>query len=88
MDEVLFLFHHLHHQKGKHEVHHCGRSHVKINPKLNYIIKHCSCGKHAITKKSAIAHIIDKNLKTVEIKIKFLEKCPNGGWHIESGVKA
>lgn len=87
MNEILSLFHHIHHKNEKHSVHHCGGKHLKINRKLNYTIKHCLCGKHLIDKKIAIGHAIDKDLNNIEVKIKFLEKCPNGGWHIESGIK-
>lgn len=79
MENILYLFHHIHHSKNKHEVHHCGRKHKN----LDYTIKHCKCGKHRINRQIAIGH--DFNNKP--IKIKFSEKCPNGGWHIESGVK-
>ena len=88
MSDILSLFHHIHHIDKKHEVHHCGGKHVKVDPKLDYTIKHCSCGKHTIDKNYTIGHATNTNLKSVEIKIKFLEKCPDGGWHIESGVKA
>ncbi len=79
--DILYLFHHIHHKDGKHEVHHCG------NSKVNYKIKHCSCGKHSIDKETAIGHTINEDLKLVEVKVRFFEKCPDGGWHVESGVK-
>jgi len=88
MDRILDLFHHIHHKRGRHKVHHCGDTHIRINPKLDYFIKHCSCGKHSINKRTVIGHTINENLELVEIKIKFKEKCPKGGWHIESGVRA
>ena len=82
--DVVSLFHHIHH-KGKrvveHKVHHCGGDHVKINPKLNYTITHCKCGKHKIDVKEAIGH----DRMSEEIVIVFGENCPEGGWHIESG---
>ena len=81
MQKVTELFHHIHHRNGEHEVHHCGGAHIKINPKLNYAIRHCICGKHSINKKSVIGH----DFKLNEIKVIFSEKCPKGGWHIESG---
>ena len=87
MQEILSLFHHIHHITDKHEVHHCGGEHKKINPSLGYNIKHCLCGKHSINKEIAIGHATNMQLEPIEIKIKFLEKCPNGGWHIESGVR-
>lgn len=86
MEEVLSVFHHIHHKGGKHEVHHCGGAHFKIDSKLNYLITHCRCGEHSINKKRAIGHVSSKNLKPVEIEIKFTEKCLYGGWHVESGV--
>lgn len=87
MNEIISIFHHIHHLGKKHEVHHCGGKHCKIDPKVDYIIRHCRCGKHSIDKKLAIGHTTDNRLNKKEIKIKFTEKCPRGGWHIESGVK-
>lgn len=84
-NEITSYFHHIHHViiDGKviHEVHHCGGEHEKINRKLHYNIKHCSCGKHSINKTEAIGH--DADFKEVEITFK--EACPEGGHHIESG---
>jgi hypothetical protein len=77
MKNILYLFHHIHHFKNNHEVHHCGGEHKKSN----YRIKHCDCKKHSINRQTAIGH--DFNNKP--IKVKFFEKCPKGGWHIESG---
>lgn len=88
MENILSLFHHIHHEDGEHKVHHCGGKHVAVDKKLNYSIKHCFCGKHAIDKETAIGHASNEQLKSVEVMIKFLEECPNGGWHIESGVVA
>ena len=85
MENILQLFHHLHHNKGKHEVHHCGGVHQKVNAKLNYRIRHCRCGLHNINKRVAIGHATSNKLNNIEVKIKFKEKCPAGGWHIESG---
>ena len=86
-NSLLFLFHHIHHdQKGEggHEVHHCGGAH----PNSTYAIKHCSCGKHLIDKEEAIGHAsANESLEPFEVTIKFTETCPDGGWHIESGVK-
>lgn len=81
MDDILYFFHHIHHQKGKHIIHHCGGDHKKINHKINYIIYHCDCGKHRINKQKAIGH----NFDLTEVSVVFNEKCPHGGWHIESG---
>lgn len=87
---LLSLFHHGHHQadlpKGKvasggHEWHHCGGQHKG----LGYRIKHCACGRHQINKQIAIGHGIGKNLETIIVKTEFIETCPAGGWHIESG---
>lgn len=85
--EILSLFHHLHHVGGRHEVHHCGGKHASVDRKLNYEIRHCKCGQHAINKKTAIGHATGKNLQPLKLKIKFLESCPDGGWHVESGIK-
>lgn len=81
MFQILDYFHHIHHNNGEHEVHHCGGGHKKIDKKLDYKIKHCFCGKHSIDKKEAIGHDFDYN----EVKFIFDEKCPDGGWHVESG---
>jgi hypothetical protein len=86
MSEVLSLFHHIHHTGGKHEVHHCGGKHKEVDPKLDYTIKHCSCGKHSIDKEFAIGHASDRLLEPLEVTLKFPEKCSEGGWHIESGI--
>lgn len=86
-DDVLALFHHIHHDNGVEKVHHCGGAHVKVDPKVNYTIDHCKCGKHSIDKKLAVGHASDPNsADPVEVKIRFTEKCPKGGWHVESGV--
>ncbi len=79
--EVINFFHHIHHIEGEHEVHHCGGEHAKFFPKVDYKIIHCKCKKHSIDKKEAIGHDVELN----EIRIKFFETCPEGGWHIESG---
>jgi hypothetical protein len=86
MLEILSLFHHTHHKDGEHKVHHCGGKHREVNSKLDYTIKHCSCGKHSIDKEIALGHVTNKFLEAKELDIKFLEKCPKGGWHIESGI--
>jgi len=77
MNQILFLFHHIHHEGEKHKVHHCGGKHWE----LDYKIKHCGCGMHSINKRLADGHDFDNNIA----KVKFFEKCPDGGWHIESG---
>lgn len=87
MNKILSLFHHIHHNDSDHKVHHCGGKHVEIDKKLDYNIKHCSCGKHAIDKEIAIGHATNEHLQLVELKIRFIEKCPDGGWHIESGER-
>lgn len=80
------LFHHIHHlEHGEHRVHHCGGEHVKVDPKLNYVIAHCGCGKHRITKQRAIGHATDARLQSIEVAVQFEESCPEGGWHIEGG---
>lgn len=81
-EDILSLFHHIHHENGIHSVHHCGGNHEKSD----YNIEHCSCGKHKIDKEFAIGHATSKDINQFEEKIKFLEKCPEGGWHVESGV--
>jgi len=80
--DILMLFHHIHHLNSKHVVHHCGGRHNEINFKIDYEIKHCSCNKHRINKKEAIGH----DFENKEALVEFTESCPEGGWHIESGV--
>ena len=75
-EDLLALFHHIHHES--HEVHHCGGKHKG----LNYSIKHCSCNKHNIDRKTAIGH----GFELKEVQVEFTEECPEGGWHIESGI--
>jgi len=88
MDNILYLFHHIHHQDGEHVVHHCGGDHIKIDPRLDYTITHCPCQKHMIDKPRALGHATDSGLQEQEIMIDFVEKCPHGGWHVESGIRA
>lgn len=87
MNNILFLFHHIHHEGNKHQVHHCGGKHIDIDPKVDYTISHCVCGKHSIDKEIAIGHATNERLEPIEVKVKFTEKCSQGGWHIESGIK-
>ena len=88
MNEIISLFHHIHHEDGEHEVHHCGGDHVRVDAAVDYNIEHCGCGKHTIDKQIATGHDLDKNLELLEVDIQFKEECPDGGWHIESGEKA
>lgn len=80
--EYLTWFHHVHFNTGETVIHHCGGGHVKMNPKLDYTIRDCSCGKHRIDKEIAIGHDIKMKIR----KVRFTEKCPDGGWHVESGT--
>jgi len=80
--QVIELFHHIHHLNNEHVVHHCGGKHFEGNSRLDYEIKHCNCGKHCISKKEAIGHDFEQR----EFLVEFTEGCPEGGWHIESGV--
>ncbi len=86
MQDILSLFHHIHHKDKRHRVHHCGDKHVNIDSRINYMIEHCSCGKHSIDQKTAIGHVANDCLDVVECNIVFTEICPDGGWHVESGV--
>ena len=84
-NELLALFHHIHHKDGEHEVHHCGGAHAGVE----YTIRHCQCGKHSIDKQVAVGHATDDQaLQPTEIEIRFVEQCPGGGWHVESGAEA
>jgi len=76
-DNLIYLFHHIHHEVGEHKVHHCGGQYEGID----YEIWHCKCGFHRISKKIAIGHGTNQE----EIKVEFSEQCPEGDWHIESG---
>jgi hypothetical protein len=87
MNNILFLFHHIHHNGNEHEVHHCGGKHNEIDPSVDYVITHCNCGQHSINKEEAIGHAANEQLESEEVKVKFTEKCPQGGWHLESGVR-
>jgi hypothetical protein len=85
-NEILFLFHHIHHVKNKHEVHHCGGRHSASDEGLDYEIVHCKCGKHSINKEITVGHATSSVIQSIKIEVKFMEKCPFGGWHIESGT--
>jgi hypothetical protein len=84
--DIINYFHHIHHiykdddDELEHEVHHCGGDHSNVN--LGYTIRHCRCKKHRIDIKRAIGHDVDSN----KVLIVFIEKCPDGGYHVESGV--
>ncbi len=80
-DNIIYLFHHIHHSLNEHEVHHCGGLHSG----KDYIIQHCHHGLHRINQKSAIGDTINSKLELQEVKIKFFERCTEGGWHLESG---
>ena len=84
-DSLLSLFHHLHHEgkPPKHETHHCGGDHP--DPEIDYTIEHCPCGLHTIDKPEAVGHATRGDLDLLEVTVEFKEKCPDGGWHIESG---
>jgi hypothetical protein len=81
-DAILSLFHHIHHEDGEHEVHHCGGKH----PGVDYTIEHCSCGLHRIDQQEAVGHGTKMDLDLLEITVTFEDECPDGGWHIEAGV--
>ena len=85
-NNILMLFHHIHHENGEHKVHHCGGKHVQFDPAVSYSIEHCSCGKHRIDKETATGHGFDLDGKPPIINVHFTEICPDGGWHVESGV--
>lgn len=86
-NSLLNLFHHIHHEENEHKVHHCGGKHVLVDPTVDYSIHHCSCQKHSIDKQKATGHATDQYLNSLPIAIEFNELCPEGGWHIESGVQ-
>ena len=80
-ENIIYLFHHIHHGPDGHKVHHCGGKHAGVD----FTINHCSCGLHRINKQIATGDTIDEKLKEKKVSIKFTDKCPEGGWHIESG---
>ena len=90
-DDILSLFHHIHHEESEdgnepeHKVHHCGGKHVEVDPTVDYNIEHCSHGKHSIDKETAVGHATDEDIGPAEILVEFTEECSDGGWHIESG---
>jgi len=86
LSNLLFLFHHLHHENGAHEIHHCGNDHVTTDPLASYTIYHCACGKHCISIQIAKGHTINAQLESPLVCVCFQEPCSEGGWHIESGV--
>lgn len=86
MNNILYLFHHIHHQDGEHIVHHCGGDHKQIDPRLDYTISHCPCGKHTIDKSQALGHATNSQGQPQEVMVSFSERCPQGGWHVESGI--
>ena len=83
---LLSIFHHIHHKDHSHEVHHCGGAHVAVDPEVDYTVEHCRHGKHRIDKETAVGHASDKNLELIRVVAKFHEKCDEGGWHLESGT--
>jgi hypothetical protein len=80
-ENLIYLFHHIHHKAGEHETHHCGGSHKKAN----YLISHCACGLHRINKRMAMGDAVNEKLAGKQVRLEFTEACPEGGWHIESG---
>lgn len=81
INNIIYLFHHIHHKFNGHEVHYCGGKHDGAD----YEINHCSCGLHRIDKEIAIGDTIDDKLNQMKITVKFTDKCSEGGWHLESG---
>lgn len=76
ISRLLSLFHHIHHENGKHEVHHCGGLHAASE----YTIAHCSCSLHSVNRQIVVGHA------SVRVAVRFTEICPDGGWHMESGI--
>lgn len=70
---ILQYFHKVRHSRKKHEVHHYGKE-------SGYNVEHCECGKHSCDRE-LITVPAEKNI----ISIKLNERCPYGGWHLESG---
>ena len=87
-DYILSLFHHIHFENCGHVVHHCGGDHKQIDPTIDYTLVHCSHGKHAIDKQTAIGHATGEFLEPLAVELYFSEPCSDGGWHVESGKLA
>lgn len=68
----IYFFHHFHMETNPPSVEHCGGPHVKIDPRLSYVIYHCPCRKHAITQSPALGHDFKRN----EVKMAFHTRCP------------
>ncbi len=45
-------------------------------------IRHCSCRKHSVD----APHVDGRNWDKEVVRFELHEKCPDGGWHLESGV--
>jgi len=86
MSEILSFFHYIKHNNGKHEVCHYGGKPNEMIALSDYAIKHCSCGKHTIDRSTAFGHTTGVLLDTLNVIVEFSEKCPDGGWHVESGT--
>jgi len=72
-DQLLALFHHVHHRPD-HVVHHSGGEHRDGHPMVN----HCTCGLHSIDVQEH---------QQGGLVIRFVDECPDGGWHVESGCR-
>jgi len=85
--DVAQHFHHFHREESPPAVEHCGGpAHRARFPELDYEIRHCPCGRHAIDSRLAIGH--DEDLRALVWK--FSEPCPAvpGAYHLESGLVA
>jgi hypothetical protein len=82
--DVPSYFHHVHHETSPPTVEHCGGPHVRIDPRLDYTLEHCACGKHVSDRKCVIGH--DEEMR--EILWYLTEACPSdpSSWHLESGL--
>jgi hypothetical protein len=85
MEDILYLFHHIHHGKDDHAIHHCGEEHKKIDSTVNYTITHCSCGKHNIDCETAVGHTINENIEIIGVIFVLPRNAPMaaGTWKAE-----
>lgn len=82
-DEILGLMHHFHHDFNmNHSVHHCGGKHQILDYSVDIEIQHCKCRKHRCNKQKSFYHL--GYFIPTYTAILLTEKCPEGGWHLES----
>jgi len=85
-NDVVSYFHHCYmedHDTGP-TVLHGGGVFAAVDPELDYVIEHCSCGMHAINDERGIGH--DETMrKTLFVFTALCRGDHRGWWHVESG---